>query len=265
MILRASATAFAVVSSFLIAAVASASPRKSGGAGTISGSIPKNGTLVAMGGSGSLGGSSGSGGSYLSLEILPFQYLGLKTTVKNTTVETPRTTITTMPKTLDFYGRFGSYTVRPGLSLEAGTPSNIGLGFNVSSSLEVGAYLSYGRTSEKDANKNETVDSSMTVGPQAYYFTEFAGFPMEAEARFLLISNTAETTKDSTTTKTKDQSGTAFEVKAKLVKELSPGLEYFGGVGVGYTSITDKSNKDNEITISGMALGITPAGLRYSF
>lgn len=265
MILRASLSAVAVASSVFVAAAAFASSKKSTSSGSISGSVPKSGTLVAMGGAGSLGSSSGSRGSYVGLDILPFDYLGLKTTVKNTTVETPRTTITTMPKTLDFYGHFGSYSVRPALSLEADTPSHIGLGYDVSSSLEVGAYLSYARTSTKDATKQEAVDSSVVVGPQAYYFTEAAGFPVEAEGRFLLIFNTAETTKDSTTTKTKDQSGMAFEAKVKIVKELSSGLEYTAGVGVGYTSVTDKSNKDNEITISGMSLNITPAGLRYSF
>jgi hypothetical protein len=172
-----------------------------------------------------------------------------------------------MPKTLEFYGHFGSYSVRPQLSLENDTLSSIGLGYDVSSNLEIGGFLGYSRNSTKQAD-TEAVSSSVAVGPRAYYYTEIAGFPVEAEAAFLLGFGTAETTTKGTTTKTKDESSIAFEVKAKIVKELSSGLEYVGGVGYGYESLTKKKNdtdQKEESTISGMSLNITPAGLRYSF
>lgn len=229
------------------------------------GALPKTGTLVAMNGSGPLSGSSSERGNYIGLEILPFEYQSLKTTTGNTTVETPITEIKTMPKTLEFYGRTGSITLRPGLSLENGVPSHIGIGFELSSNLEVGAYLSFERQSAKGQNKTETVASFISAGPQAYFFTEAAGFPLEVEGRFLLLSQTNETINDTVTTKNMDKSGYVIEGGAKVVKEIGSGLEYFGGAGLGYTSVTDKTNKNNEQTVSGLVLKIMPAGVRFKF
>lgn len=248
------------------AAVAFASGKKTTTpSNTLKGSSPKTGTLVAMSGSGSLSGSSSDRGAYVGVEILPFEYQNFKTTTGNVTVETPVTTINTMPKTLEFYGRSGNITIRPGLSLENGTPSHIGVGFELGSNLEVGGSVSPERRTEKGQNKTETVSSFWMVGPQAYFFTEAAGLPLEVEGRVLLISQTSETINDTVTTKNLDKSGYVIEGGARVVKEIGSGLEYFVGAGLGYTSVTDKTDKNNEQTISGLVLKIMPAGVRFNF
>lgn len=265
--LRFTVGLFAAASGLFVAGSALASTKKSSNS-TISGSVPKAGTLVAMNGSGSLSSNSGARSSYMGMRILPFVYQGLKTTVKNTTTETPKTTLTTMPKTLDFYGRFGSWSVRPSLSLEADVPSTIGLDYDLSPNLEVGGFLSYQRTAVTtpvNDKKTDTVESFMAVGPQAFYYTEVAGFPVEAEARFAMLFLTKETSAEGKTEKNRDVSGYAFEAGGKVIREVSSDLEFFAGALIGYSSQTDKTNKDAEVTVSGVELTILPAGLRFKF
>jgi hypothetical protein len=218
-----------------------------------------------MSGSGSLAGSSSDRGAYVGLEILPFEYQNFKTTTGNTTVETPVTTITTMPKTLEFYGRSGNITFRPGLSLENGVPSHIGVGFELSPNLEAGVYLSLQRSSVKGQNKTEVVTSNVVVGPQGYFFTEAAGLPLEVEGRVLLIFNSGETINDTVTTKNLDESGYVIEGGARVVKEIGSGLEYFAGAGLGYSTLSDKKEKNTENSKGGLVLKIMPAGVRFNF
>jgi hypothetical protein len=218
-----------------------------------------------MSGSGSLSGSSSDRGAYVGLEILPFEYQNFKTTTGNVTVETPVTTINTMPKTLEFYGRSGNITIRPGLSLENGVPSHVGVGLELNSNLEAGVYLSFQRSSAKGQNKTEVVTSDIVVGPQGYFFTEAAGLPLEVEGRVLLVFKTAETINDSVTTKTLDESGYVIEGGARVVKEIGSGLEYFAGAGLGYSTVSDKKDKNVENSRGGLVLKILPAGLRFNF
>lgn len=263
--IRFVAPAVAALASFAFAAESSASAKKGSSTGQgLTSTASKSGTLVAMSGSGSLGKSSESK-SYVGMSILPFQYIGWKTTQKNTTVETPETTIQTMPSALDFYSDFGAWVVRPSLSLAANVPSTVGLDYQLSNNLEVGGFLSYLRGTAKAFEKQESVNSEVIVGPQAFFYAEAAGYPVEADARLGIIMKTSETTKEGTTTKTRDISGYAVEANAKITRELSSGLEYYAGVGLGYTSETDKSNKDLETTRSGLVFGIIPAGLRFNF
>ena len=85
----------------------------------------------------------------------------------------------------------------------------------------------------------------------------------EVEGRLFLISGLDEQTVDNTTTTNRDESGFGFEVAGNVVRELSKGLEYVGGLRLGYASKSDKKDKNNETTVSGFDFTIVPAGLRF--
>jgi len=242
---------------------------------TITGNVPKTRPLVAMSGSGSLSSSSSERSSYIGLEILPYTYLNLKTTVDKTSTETPQSLLTSMTKAVEFYGHFGVWSIRPTLSLDGDSPSSVGIGYDFSPNLELGAVVTYQRGySKNSAAKSETVTSTLAFGPQAFYYTEVAGFPLEVDAQLLLTGASEETTNDGTTTKNKDESGYLMAAGAKIVRPLGAGLEYFAGVGLGYVSSTDKKYKENakdpnvkeqEKTVSGAVFKIVPAGVRFAF
>lgn len=264
--LQAIASVVAAVAGLSSVSVAQAASKKSASSGTgITASSSKQGTLVAMNGSGSVGRSSSSNGSYVGLSILPFEYVGLKTTVDKTTSETPKTTLKTIPQTLDFYANFGAWHVRPEFSLEADVPSSISVTYALSDKLAVGGLLSYSRASLKNVDKTEGVASSMIFGPHAFYELDAAGMPVEVDGVIAMISNVAESTKDGTTTKTRDESGYVFQANAKLIRELTSNIEGYAGVGLGYSSVTDKTDKNAEVTRGGLAFTVIPAGLRFKF
>jgi hypothetical protein len=264
--LQAIASVVAAMAGLSAVSVAQAASKKSASSSTgITTSTSKQGTLVAMNGSGSVGQSSSSNGSYVGLSILPFQYVGLKTTRDKTTSETPKTSLRTIPQTLDFYGNFGAWHVRPEFSLDADVPSSVSVTYALSDKLSVGGYLSYSRATLKNVDKSEGVASAMIFGPRAFYDLEVAGMPVEVDGVIAMISEAAETIKDGTTTKTRDISGYVFQANAKLVRELGSNLDGYAAVGLGYSSKTDKTTKDAEVSESGISLSIVPAGLRYKF
>jgi hypothetical protein len=196
-----------------------------------------------------------------------------KVKVGNTSVDTPSTSFRTMPKQLEFYGNFGSWVVRPTLDLDLNIAGNaveentsyLGVGYMLSSNLEVGAVVGIESKSTETADKTKLVSSEILIGPSAFYFTEVAGLQAEFDGRLFLIFGSAESTKDNTTTTTVDTSGFGFEAAANVVRELSSGLEYVGGVKLGYVDTTNKADKNNEISSSAFEFKIIPAGLRFKF
>lgn len=257
--------AAAVAGSLAVQSVAAASAKKNS-LTTPRTSSGKQGTLVAMSGSASVGSSSsGADASYVALGLFPFQYVGQKTTIGNTTNETPVTSLSTMPKMMEFYAGFGHWNVRPEFSLEQNTPSSLTLTYDVAPSLEIGGVVSFTRTSAKGVNKVEDTASDLVIGPRAYYAAQAGGFPLEVDAALGLISRLSESKNDATTTKTRDVSGYVFALNVKTTRELSSSCEGFAQVGLGYSSETDKTNKDAERTQSGLSLSIVPAGLRFKF
>jgi opacity protein-like surface antigen len=218
-----------------------------------------------MSGSSSLGGSnSNAKGASVAFGVLPYQYVGLKRTEGNTTTETPTSSLTILPRVLEFSGSFGAWNARPEFSMDTNIPSSLTLTYSLNSNLEVGGYLSFARVTTKNG-KTEGVASDFEVGPSAYYTMEAAGMPLELDASLALISRLTEATNEGTTTKTRDKSGYAFSANAEVSRELSSGLEGFAKVGLGYSTETDKSNKNNETTESGLSFNIVPAGLRFKF
>jgi len=195
------------------------------------------------------------------MRFLPYTMSNTKLKQGNTTTETPSTSLVTMPKQLDFYGNFGSWAVRPTLDLEG--ISYLGVGYNFAPNLELGGFVTLARTTAEGQNKTKTNKSDLLIGPQAVYFTELAGMETEVEGRLFLISGLDEQTVDNTTTTNRDESGFGFEVAGNVVRELSKGLEYVGGLRLGYASKSDKKDKNNETTVSGFDFTIVPAGLRF--
>ncbi|NBX17410.1 MAG: hypothetical protein EBR09_08605 [Proteobacteria bacterium] len=264
--LQALALSAALAGSWCVASASEIASKKNSLTGQRSGfASGKQGTLVAMGGSGSLGGASSGTGAHVALSLFPFRYVGLKTTVGNQTQETPVTSLATMPESLDFFASFGQWNVRPELSLAQNAPSTLTVTYDVGSNLEIGALISYNRQSAKGVNKVEDTASDLVIGPRAYYTLEAGGFPLETDVGIGLISRVAESKNEGTTTKTKDVSGYVFSLSVKTVRELSANCEGFSEIGVGYSSETDKTNKDAERSQSGLSLNIVPAGLRFKF
>ena len=260
----------AIVAGFLFVAPAFAAPKKSTNAVS---TATRPGTLVAMGGQGSLGSSAGSNSTYVGVQLFPLSMSSAKVKVGNTSVDTPSTSFRTMPKQLEFYGNFGSWVVRPTLDLDLNIAGNaveentsyLGVGYMLSSNLEVGAVVGIESKSTETADKTKLVSSEILIGPSAFYFTEVAGLQAEFDGRLFLIFGSAESTKDNTTTTTVDTSGFGFEAAANVVRELSSGLEYVGGVKLGYVDTTNKADKNNEISSSAFEFKIIPAGLRFKF
>ena len=263
----------AVASASLFVSPAFANMKKSTAA-TNTGAPARSGTLVAMSGSGSLGSSSGSSDSYVGIRLFPFSMGSGKIKQGNTSVDTPSTTFRTLPKQLYFYGKFGSWVIRPTLDLdmtvqggavtEEGT-SYLGVSYVLAPNLEVGGAVSIERSTSEPGEKQKVTSNELLIGPQAVYYTEAAGFPLELEGRVFLVFATTETTRDNTTTTNPDASGYGFEVGGTVVRELSTGLEYTGGLTLGYSSLTNKADKNNEVTQTKTDFTIIPAGLRFKF
>ncbi len=268
--LCAPAVAIAAGSLFVAPSPAFAAPKKSTNAAS---TAARPGTLVAMGGQGSLGSSAGSNSTYVGVHLFPLSMSSAKVKVGNTSVDTPSTSFRTMPKQLEFYGNFGSWVVRPTLDLDLNIAGNaveentsyLGVGYMLSSNLEVGAVVGIESKSTETADKTKLVSSEILIGPSAFYFTEVAGLQAQFDGRLFLIFGSAESTKDNTTTTTVDTSGFGFEAAANVVRELSSGLEYVGGVKLGYVDTTNKADKNNEISSSAFEFKIIPAGLRFKF
>jgi hypothetical protein len=256
-------SASALVAATLAAPVALAATKKTTTTNATTGN--RAGTLVAMSGSGSLSSSSESRSSYLGMRFLPYTMSNSKVKEGNTTTETPSTRLVTMPKQLDFYGNFGSWAVRPTLDLDLEGISYLGVGYNFAPNLELGGFVTLVRTTSEGQNKTKNNRIDFLVGPQAVYFTEVAGMETEIEGRLFLLSGLEEQTVDNTTTANRDESGFGFEVAGNVVRELSKGLEYVGGLRLGYGSRTDKKDKNNEKTTSGLDFTIVPAGVRFKF
>lgn len=254
----------------LFVAPAFAAPKKATNSALTS---SRPGTLVAMGGQGSLGSSAGSGSSYVGVHLFPFSIISAKVKIGNTSVDIPSTSFRTIAKQLEFYSNFGSWVVRPTLDLDLNIAGNaveennssFGVGYMLSSNLEVGAVVGLWRKSTEIADKTKAVSSEILVGPSAFYFTEVAGMQAQFDGRLFLILGSAESTKDNTTTTTVDASGFGFEAAANVVRELGSGLDYVGGVKLGYIDTTNKADKNNEITSSAFEFKIIPAGLRFKF
>lgn len=252
----------------LFVAPAFAAPKKATNSALTS---SRPGALVAMGGQGSLGSSAGSNSSYVGVHLFPFSISSAKVKIGNTSVDIPSTSFRTIAKQLEFYSNFGSWVVRPTLGLNiAGNAveennSSFGVGYMLSSNLEVGAVVGLWRKSTESADKTKAVSSEILVGPSAFYFAEVAGMQAQFDGRLFLILGSAESTKDNTTTTTVDASGFGFEAAANVVRELGSGLDYVGGVKIGYIDTTNKADKNNEITSSAFEFTIIPAGLRFKF
>ncbi len=263
------ATAAACVAGASFVAPAFASAKKASNTTT----TKTPGTLVAMSGSGSMGSSSGADESYLGIRLLPYTMTSATRKAGNTSVDTPSTSFRTLPKQLDFYGRFGSWVVRPTLDLDlevAGEQvseniSYLKFGQQWSSNLEIGGALAFSRNTAEDANKNKASSSEVLVGPYGVYYAEFGGYPVELDAMLFLIMASAEATANNVTTTTVDASGFGFEASGSVVKELSSSLEYVGGLRMKYSKLTNKADKNNEIVDTEFAFSIVPAGLRFKF
>ncbi|NBO38228.1 hypothetical protein EBU99_06570 [bacterium] len=265
--LRLLASVSASVLGLFVAEGAFASTKKNTGSST------RPAPLVAMSGTGSLASSSGERGAYVGIGLFPFTMSSATVKVGNTSVDTPSSEFKTVSKQLDFYGNFGNWVLRPTLDLGLSVAGNqvsentsyLGIGYMFASNLELGAALSYARSSVEGADKSKATSSKLLLGPQAVYYTELAGYQAEVEGRLFLVTASADQSKDNTTTTTVDASGFGFEVQGNVVRELTSSLEYVGAVKVGYSSLTDKADKNNERTDKSFDFTIIPAGLRYKF
>ena len=225
----------------------------------------RTGVLVAMDGSGSLGLGSVSRKNYLGLRFLPYSIVSAESRTGNTTVETPSSSLTTVPKELEFSANFGQWTLRPEFDLSQQNFSLLSVGYFLNAQLEVGGVVAIERSTAEDANKNKTVTSQWLIGPQAVYYTELSWLGLEASGWMYLVAGSRELTANNTTTTVTDLSGFGFDAGARLTSELTSSLDYTGGITVSYQSTTDEADKNNEKKLTSFDFSIIPAGIRFKF
>lgn len=230
----------------------------------------KRGVLVAMDGSASLGLGTESRKNYLGLRLFPYSIVSAESRTGNTTVETPSSTLKTLPFEVELAAHWGSWVIRPEFALDivkgqALNSSFVSVGYQLNSQFELGGVVALERTTAEDANKTKTVISQFLIGPHGVYYTNLAGLDLEATGRLYIVSGSGEQTANNTTTTVADVSGYGFEAGALLKNELTSGLVYVGGVNIAYQSTTDKADKNNEKKVSSFDFTIIPAGLRFMF
>lgn len=230
-------------------------------------SAGRSGVLVAMDGSGSLGLNSTSRKNYLGLRFFPYTIVSAESRTGNQTDETPSSTLTTVPKELEFSANFGQWTLRPEFDLSNQNISFVSVGYFLNSQLEVGAIMALERASAEDANKNKAVTFRWLIGPQAVYYRELSGFGLEASGRLYLVNESREATANNNnrTTTAADISGFGFEIGARLTSELTDTIDLTGGVTLSYQSTTDEADKNNEKKLTTFEFSIIPAGVRFKF
>lgn len=225
----------------------------------------RSGVLVAMDGSGSLGLGSASRYNYLGLKFLPYSIVSAESRAGNTTVETPSSTLTTVPKEFEFSANFGQWTLRPEFDLSNQNLSFLSVGYFFNPQLELGGVVAIDRATAEDANKNKTVTSQWLIGPQAVYYMPLSGFVLEATGRLYLTNGSRETTANNTTTTVVDLSGFGLEAGARLTSELTNTIDYTAGVSLSYQSTTDEADKNNQKKLTSFEFSIIPAGVRFKF
>ncbi|MEY2988915.1 MAG: hypothetical protein RJB13_2436 [Pseudomonadota bacterium] len=228
-------------------------------------SSDRAGVLVAMDGSGSLGLSSASRKNYLGLRFFPYSIVSVESRTGNQTVETPSSTLTTVPRELEFSANLGQWTLRPEFDLSNQGLSFVSVGYFLNSQLEVGGVIALERATAEDQNKTKTVTSQWLIGPQAVYYMSLSGFGLEASGRLYLISGSRESTADNRTTTGADVFGFGFETGARLTSELNDSIDYTGGITLSYQSTTDEADKNNEKKLTNLEFSIIPAGVRFKF